>query len=305
MMLSTIRRVVIALGFGPQKMQQDIPHIFTGDRWTPRSYSTTAFPATPLHFTTWNIDFCRPFPDLRLRAILDRLPVPTGPSILLLQELDDTALPVLLSHPLIRAHFTVITNTPGSYTTATLLSHSIPVCAVQRVEYPDSCMSRDCLAVDIPVPGGVLRIANTHLESLPNFSKQRAAQMEIMGDVCKEEGVVAAVCGGDMNAIRESDEGLPGRCGLGDVWEMQQEERGEERETEVGMTWGYQPRCKFPVGRLDKVLYRGKVKFLKDEEGRYIKTVGAGWKYEIGEGETWDSEWVSDHYGLEVDFCVE
>lgn len=67
---------------------------------------------------------------------------------------------------------------------------------------------------------------------------------------------------------------------------------GEDRdEKEEGMTWGYQPPCEFPPGRLDKILYTEGDAF----EMKGIRRLGIELRVSTPEGHM---DWVSDHYGL-------
>jgi tyrosyl-DNA phosphodiesterase 2 len=106
---------------------------------------------------------------------------------------------------------------------------------------------------------------------------------------------VGGIVGGDMNAIAPSDEALAEENGLADAWERTRRERGRGKgrgrgrggEEEDGTTWGYQPRSRFPPGRLDKILYTER----DGLEVRDVRRLGVGLRMPGG-------AWVSDHYGL-------
>lgn len=198
-------------------------------------------------------------------------------------------------------HFLVTDTHPvGRYFTLTLMTRDIPIRSVRRVPFRMSRMQRDVLFVDIAREGGVLRVGNTHLESLPEPGVMlRPMQLGVIAGLLKEEAV--GVVAGDMNAICPEDDGIAEKVGLQDAW---QTTRVEEAEDEVGNTWGYQPRCRFAPGRLDKILFTGNVRF---DEG--VKRVGVGLEYEPPAGEEGlgrdGKQWVSDHYGLMVKLGVE
>lgn len=152
-------------------------------------------------------------------------------------------------------------------------------------------MGRSALVTDITLGGGsaaenrgrILRVVNTHLESLLAGTPLRVAQMNVIGGMLKETGrVVGGIVAGDMNAIAPSDATLAEQNGLLDAWE-----HGRREGEEEGTTWGYQPRNRFPPGRLDKILYTESDAF----EVKDVRRVAVGLKMPGG-------DWVSDHYGL-------
>ncbi len=69
-------------------------------------------------------------------------------------------------------------------------------------------------------------------------------------------------------------------AGLLDSWV------GDENDEE-GYTWGYQPKCQYPVGRLDRVF------FTSSEQVEVQPPVRIGVDVKTKEG-----VWASDHYGL-------
>ena len=152
-------------------------------------------------------------------------------------------------------------------------------------------MCRNALVTDVVLggPGGaeprtrVLRVVNTHLESLPQGTAQRVVQMGVIAGLLKKEGMLGGIVGGDMNAIAASDKTLAEKNGLADAWE----EDKRDGSAEDGTTWGYQPKTIYPPGRLDKILYTKK----DDLKVRDVRRIAVGLEIPgIG--------WVSDHYGL-------
>ncbi|KAF8246215.1 hypothetical protein K440DRAFT_632448 [Wilcoxina mikolae CBS 423.85] len=305
------------MGNTPTTPAAEAPYTFTASSqsWTPLSTTTTPPPLPPtttVNIISWNIDFMTPHHSVRVVAALSHLstllPTPPSATIILLQEISPSALPEILNNTWVREHFLISHTTAiGAYFTTTLVSRDLPVAGVRRVPYSSSYMGRDVLLVDIPLSSGsVLRVGNTHLESLRHPGVIiRPRQLEEVVELLK--AVEAGVVAGDMNAIMQEDERLPERVGLQDVWELQ-----EGVDEEEGHTWGYQPpQREYLPGRLDKVLFTGSVDVLETGEveevggiGRRLRRVGVGLKYtlqrEEGEEDEAKSDWVTDHYGLWV-----
>lgn len=169
---------------------------------------------------------------------------------------------------------------------------------------------RDGLFIDIPVSvsgedGGeteqqVVRLCNTHLESLAGNPPLRPQQMEIAGQYLAGEKVAVGLIAGDLNAIQPFDRDLHSKAGLKDAYL----ELGGVEDSDDGYTWGYQSRPgtreRFGCSRMDKILYRGEVDLKEFER--------------IGMGEMVAEEhramitlarrevWVTDHYGVKADF---
>ncbi|KAI5812959.1 Endonuclease/exonuclease/phosphatase [Pyronema omphalodes] len=269
----------------------------------PASKTTSFSSDTIFNVITWNIDFMKPHHAARTRTALSYLstilPQPTC-TFLLFQEISPSALTAILSHPWARENFSVSDIRPlRSYFTTSLISLdlALPSLSIRRVRYKDSKMKRDLLLVDLMLDSGLFRVGNTHLESLPQPGEGlRQKQLAVAARLLKEGN--AGVVAGDMNAICEGDKNLPESLELSDAWQID----GGESFSE-GLTWGFQPRSRFKPGRLDKVLYTGNVKPMVDSDGKTLKRLGLGLRYQLQEGE--DSEgsnpakgWVSDHYGL-------
>lgn len=262
---------------------------------------------------------------LRLNTILEHIKskVPKRadgkkpvPCCILLQEVATDAFSALLHHAWVREHFQVVPTSPSgwpagaSYGVVTLVSRTLRIAQTQSLEFGSSFMGRSALMVDIlmnpdswrengervsvasrsddasstgaeEMPDQevvTVRVANTHLESLPVGAVARPVQLAGIAELLREADC-GVVCG-DMNAIGPSDNDIHIRAGLEDAWT-----RGDKDA--VGYTWGYQPRCEYPVGRLDKVLYTPGEGLEVEEPQR----VGVGLK-------TAGGQWASDHYGL-------
>jgi tyrosyl-DNA phosphodiesterase 2 len=165
-------------------------------------------------------------------------------------------------------------------------------------------MGRDALYVDLEFPDHapasntrtskiVVRIANTHLESLRGHGdRARPIQLGSIAKLLACSDVRGGLVGGDMNAISPSDIDLPRQVGLSDSWDGLAPTRGAQLDIS-GHTWGYQPHSIYPPNRLDKILLRG------DLRVQEIKKVGVGLKV------TGLNVWVSDHYGLLARVVIE
>jgi tyrosyl-DNA phosphodiesterase 2 len=288
--------------------------------WTPfPDYSTSsALPlprSTAFTIISWNIDFVAHYSFERMTTALTHLssllPSPPKHTILLFQEVEAPSQKALLEHEWVREHFLVsdITSRGERYYTVSLATKDVPIATMSRHKYPRTNMGRDVLFLDIPLEGGgCFRVANTHLESLPYPGVEiRPLQMQFVAGFLKAEGVVAGLVAGDMNCIRPEDEEIAKGSGLGDVWNVKKGMAGGEVEESEGFTWGYQPRCEFPPGRLDRVFFCGDIRFEPIGEETVLRTVGVGLRFEEprsegdSDGDDGDGmEWVSDHYGLWV-----
>ena len=278
---------------------------------------------TSLTLVTWNVDFSKLYFNERLTAALDYLEKSLTedkedkggkppPCLILLQEIHVEAFDTLLTHPWVREWFMVVPGHPNEgwpqgawYGTVTLIARSVKLTAATCVHFGESWMDRNALVTDVLLGGGaepharVLRVINTHLESLPEGTPRRVVQLKVIAELLEqgktESGGVGGVVGGDMNAIAPSDATLPEQNGLLDAWEEKRKRDGQgvegEDNDQDGMTWGYQPPCQFPPGRLDKVLYTDSDAF----EVKYVKKLGINERIPPAEDER---EWVSDHFGL-------
>ena len=263
-------------------------------RWTTK-FPTSDTPVFTLRVVSWNIDFFTPDPAGRMAHILEYLQerVLTDcpkPSCILLQELTDESFEALLESEWVQEHFVVTPpNTKrwrASYGLATLVSRHARVRNAQMLQFHRTTMGRGAIFVDIEmfVPGSmgetrIVRIANTHLESLPEGERSRPAQLRAIADLLRDKAVTGGgIVGGDMNMIRPVDQDIHVRAGLVD---------GCANPTLADYTWGWQPPTRFPPGRLDRIFFCG-----DNILWNPIQVIGRGVK-------TRDTEqWVSDHFGL-------
>jgi tyrosyl-DNA phosphodiesterase 2 len=302
-----------------------------------------------LHLLTWNIDFQVPYPVERMTAALHHLhtiltshnnTTTTSATVILFQEMTPSTLDVIQSTPWIRDNFYLTDLSPArwrtsSYGTTTLIDRRLNIKRVFRVPYAVSYMRRDGLFVDIGLElssttsstsasgGGVgeeqiLRLCNTHLESLASGTPRRPVQMHLASRFMHgldDSGLPtphAAILAGDLNAFAPEDLALPESCGLRDAFLV----LGGVEETEESYTWGKQNTGwlvgRFPDARLDKVLFCGGVEVEK------LGRIGVGVKARVGGDGDAESEgvasrggefedddvWVTDHYGLEAEFVI-
>lgn len=262
-----------------------------------------------LRLLTWNIDFASKSPKRRLNAGLQYIQKDVfgcktanerpQPCCILLQEVSIHAFTLILTNEWVKQSFLVVPSSTdkwphgATYGNVTLVSRTIPVCGTFTIDFSNSNMTRNGLFVDIklavPAPrhaarlsDGIvqIRIANTHLESLPQGARARPEQMRIIAEALQEYELHGGLVGGDMNAIGPSDGRIAEQVGLTDAWQGPDEE-------EEGFTWGYQPPSQYPAARLDKILWFSRGGLEVEEPVR----VGVGAKSGSG-------EWISDHYGL-------
>ncbi|KAG1750843.1 hypothetical protein EDB19DRAFT_1677226 [Suillus lakei] len=209
-----------------------------------------------IRVVSWNIDCMRPEPDLRLDAALSyiqhrvfkcrtnrRRPEPCS---ILLQGVLATAFATILNNKWVQNFFVVIPSTTDAwpelakYGTVTLLSRSLHIAKSTSIHFSCSESQHHAIFVDVKLSGLLdtaqaplssastvtLRIANTHLDPLPDRRPNQG------------ETTQARVVGGDFNAITPNDSALV------ESW---------SGDDEGGFTWGYQPRSPLAPGRLGQV----------------------------------------------------
>ena len=153
-------------------------------------------------------------------------------------------------------------------------------------------MGRNALLVDVLVADAKterthrVRVANTHLESLPEGGPARPVQLAAIGQLLRD--LDAGIVGGDMNMISPGDAHIHLLAGLQDAY--------TGPESKEGHTWGYQPSCQFPPGRLDRIFYC-------DSEACNVR-VDHPQRLGVG-SRTTHGRWLSDHYGLLTTISVE
>lgn len=264
-------------------------------KWMSR-YRCDKSPPSELRLITWNVDFSTPNCEARILKILSYiqssvLSSPPEPCCILLQELDAKSFRVLLASEWVRKNFVIAPDTTqlwaSFYGNATLVSRgSVPVHHVVRsMLFWNTNMGRHALFVDIPLRSAatgetrVVRVANTHLESLVDGTKARPAQLKAIAEMLRSDEVDGGVVGGDMNMIGDTkDQNIHVDAGLEDACLFPDEVASH--------TWGYQPPCQYPARRLDRVFFTGKG-LLVDS----VEVIGKGLRIPNG-------QFASDHCGL-------
>lgn len=263
-----------------------------------------------VRLVTWNLDFTAPDKKKRLVAalsyiqqhVLDCRTISERPEpcCIMLQEVHESVFTQILNAEWVRRCFIVVPTgvdkwpDQAQYGNVTLVSRTIPVVNASTIIFTNSKMKRNAVFVDIKLSipahddeprlsGGIvtLRVANTHLESMPEGAAARPKQLKLIAAALRGRGIFGGIVAGDMNAISPADETIVEAAKLYDAWE------GEGEDEDEGFTWGYQSPGQLPPGRLDKVLTTRQEGFVVDHPER----IGIG--EEIGRG-----KWVSDHYGL-------
>ena len=284
---------------------------FINGAWHPgngdRSRTTTAKPLNPLKLFTWNIDFQAPLGVERMKAALAHLHelingLPSATLVVvLLQEMTASDLTLVQSAPWIRDSFYLTdlnsTHWKAAYGTLTLVDRRLPITSVFRVRYASN-MGRDALFVDLNdgESSTVLRVCNTHLESLPRDPPLRPAQVNLASRYLKDPTIAAGIIGGDFNAIQDLDTTLHEENRLKDAYLN----GGGDKVSQEGWTWGmqsmYDAGKRFGCKRMDKILFCGRVSV----EG--LEKFGMGLQIDgMLDG---PKLYVTDHLGLMADIIV-
>ena len=308
-------------------------HAFDAEsgKWIPSSTSPTPSAAaedsgsavvTKIALITWNVDFMLPLASQRMSSALSHLHSlvetdPTTPTVVLLQEMLVSDLALIQAAPWVRERF-CLTDIgdefweSGYYGTVTLIDKRLRIRSAFRVHYAATKMERDVLVVDVELDAGgggkgrVLRVCNTHLESLIAEPPLRPAQMAVAGRWMREAAarVHASVLAGDLNAIQPFDRTLHSENGLRDAYL----ELGGREDEEQGYTWGQQAQTRlrdiFGCSRMDKVFFWGGVEVVGLERvGKDVLVEGEGERERLV-GLGMEKGWVTDHLGLRAEFRV-
>ncbi|KAL8827255.1 MAG: hypothetical protein Q9170_007088 [Blastenia crenularia] len=267
---------------------------------------------------TWNIDAQAQGGPLRMAAALRYLEElikgpPSMPIVIFLQEMTPGDLKLIQAAPWVQAQFS-LTDIDTShwqsdwYGTTTLIDRRLPVKAIYRVYYKTN-MQRDGLFVNINMQCKnredevtIIRLCNTHLESLVADSPLRPAQIEVVAKHLHDATIHAGLVAGDFNAIEGFDRLLEVNNDLKDAYL----ELGGEDDTEEGYAWGQQVhadlRERFGCSRMDKIFYCGSMHV----DG--FQRIGIGVKVEESKRakmRSWGAlDYVTDHYGLMADITV-
>lgn len=314
-----------AFSSGPaQKLQDEFykprpqsPYYYNGSSWesSPKKPSSEGNAHTKsLRLISWNIDMLIGFAEERMSAALNHLSELVGstdsnvPIIIFLQEMSQSDMQQIRETPWIQHRFYTTDLDEKNwlsplYGTNTLIDRRLVIDQVFRVPWV-SKFTRDGLFVDLALSGStegnVLRLCNTHLESLVADPPVRPLQLGAAAPYLHDSKALAGLLAGDLNAIQPFDRTLHSDNGLKDTYL----ELGGEEDSDEGFTWGQQVpqalRERFGCSRMDKILFTGKV------TPRGFQRIGVGVRVaEEKRREMRDAgeeEWVTDHYGVMADF---
>lgn len=264
---------------------------------------------------SWNIDFMLPYTDERMAAALKHLESHVNatslPAIIMLQEMLETDLTLIQAQPWIRQNYnlTDLDNKyweSGHYGTCTLIPKALSAASIFRVHYEHTAMERDALFVDLGFGNGqIIRICNTHLESLVADPPKRPHQLATAAKWMHDPEVNGSVLGGDLNAIQPFDKTLHSDNSLHDAYLT----LGEKEDGDEGYTWGQMAPTKlrnmFGCSRMDKLFFCGQLKCEKFERfGLGIEAEEDNVKESLVKEEGMEAGWVTDHLGVKAEFSV-
>ncbi|KAI9926440.1 hypothetical protein MW887_004205 [Aspergillus wentii] len=316
-------REQIALQLGKPFFKLDSPHPqpfyhYTQGNWESIEHvseingNDTHHPPTDgkiskIRLTTWNIDFQADYTKERMAGALGHLshlhePLTntktkddTPPAVIFLQEMLNPDIEQIKQEQWVRDNFFITDVSDHKwesfYGTTTLIDKRLEVERVFRVPYGSSRMQRGALFVDVKIGGEevpqILRLCNTHLESLISNPPRRPVQLKCASEFMHGSGPsstdvhlpspYASILAGDLNAFAPEDQTAAGECGLNDAFLV----LGGKDGTDESFTWGQQAS--------DQERWR----------------IGEGLRVTVNDedfGE--DIVWVTDHLGLQADFKI-
>lgn len=286
---------------------------------TPISVNTDApINTKTIRLISWNIDVLIGYAEERMHAALRYLnelvtsTPPAVPIVVFLQEMGQSDLKQIRDSIWISKRFNITDFDNRNwlspqYGTISLVDRRLDIQSVFRVPWI-SKFGRDGLFVDITLmnpqlpdeDAKILRLCNTHLESLIADPPVRPLQLAMASQYLNETDVVCALLAGDLNAIQPFDRTLHSELNLKDTYL----ELGGQEDSHDGYTWGYQipqwKRDKFGYSRMDKILLRGAI------QPENFERIGMGVRVSEEVREEIEEEieggWVTDHYGVMGDF---
>jgi tyrosyl-DNA phosphodiesterase 2 len=308
-----------------QPRYQGYWYVDTDGKWQPSSVQPSSIAKKghlidpkAIRLISWNIDVLIGFAEQRMRAALRYMHevVTSTPAetavVVCLQEMGQSDLRQIREAEWVKQRFNITEfdnrNWLGPlYGTTILVDRRLTIKNVFRVPWV-SKFDRDGLFLDIALidtqssggNGKVLRLCNTHLESLVADPPVRPLQLAAASKILKENGVASALIAGDFNAIQPFDRTLHRENDLKDAYL----ELGGQEDSDEGFTWGYQVpqwmRDTFGCSRMDKILLRG------DVQPKSFERIGMGVKVAEEERDKVQKEieggWATDHYGVMGDF---
>ena len=315
-----------ALTSGPAQKLEDtfykprpqLPNYYNGTSWLSSSLKHPSSDRNPqartLRLISWNIDMLIGFAEERMSAALDHLSALVAstdkdvPIVVFLQEMSQSDMRQIRETAWIQQCFYISDLDEKNwlsplYGTNTLVDRRLTISEIFRVRWV-SKFDRDGLFVDLALSGKsegkVLRLCNTHLESLVADPPVRPLQLSAAAPYLHDKKAVAGLLAGDLNAIQPFDRTLHSDNGLKDVYL----ELGGKEDSDDGYTWGQQVpqalREKFGCTRMDKILFAGAI------TPRTFQRIGVGVKVAEDQRQAMrdagEEEWVTDHYGVMADF---
>ncbi|ETI25836.1 hypothetical protein G647_02613 [Cladophialophora carrionii CBS 160.54] len=272
--------------------------------------------ASAFSILSWNIDFMLPYAGERLLPALKHVqshvsstPLPT---IIMLQEMLETDLALVQAQSWVRENY-YLTDIDqqywesGHYGTCTLIPKVLSIASLFRVHYEQTVMERDGLFVDVKFSNGqLIRLCNTHLESLVADPPKRPHQLATAAKWMHSPDVSGSVLGGDLNAIQPFDETLHSDNDLHDAYLT----LGGKEHSDEGYTWGQMAPTKlrnmFGCSRMDKFFFCGQLRVEKFERFGYgVEVEEESVKKALIEHEGLEAGWVTDHLGVKAEFSLE
>lgn len=232
-------------------------------------HSLPALQKKSIRLISWNIDVLKPFAKERMGAALDYLnqvvssTPPDRAIFILFQEMGTSDMEQIRETSWVKERFH-LTDLDGKswpepyYGTTMLVDRRLKIDSVFRVPWY-SKYGRDGLFVDVGLSNAadpcaaqdkLLRVCNTHLESLVANPPIRPTQLTAASQYLNQDKISCGIVAGDFNAIEAFDHTLHLENNLNDAYLQC---RGSE-DSQHGYTWGYQSplavRKRFPCRRM-------------------------------------------------------
>jgi endonuclease/exonuclease/phosphatase family metal-dependent hydrolase len=222
------------------------------ERWLPGGDFVASDRRTHLTVATYNIWFNEEHAQQRYQAIADLLSRDTA-DIMAFQEVNSTALAVLLDQPWIRTQYVSAAVTGagvGNY--GMLMFSRLPLHGVTYTKLPTR-LSRGYLTAELTIAGEPLSVVSLHLESSKAAVNLRARQLGRVFDSQRKSQ--NAVIMGDFNMRDTEDSRIDAR--YRDVWPLlRPDDPGFTEDTSINHM-RYDMKDKHRHVRFDRVLVKG------------------------------------------------
>ena len=222
------------------------------DRWIPQRHAGRDERRDHLTVATYNIWFNEQHAEQRYQAIADLLSRDT-PDLMAFQEVNDTALAVLLGQPWVRKQYVSAAVTgPGVGNYGLLLLSRVSLRGVTYSKLPTR-LSRGYLTADLTVNGNPLPVISLHLESSKAAVNLRARQLGRVFDSQRHSPNVLVM--GDFNMRDAENSRLD--ANYRDVWPLlRPDDPGFTEDTSINHM-RYDMKDKHRHVRFDRVLVKG------------------------------------------------